>query len=376
MKSALISFSVIVTIIILLYLSPVGYVIPGVFKIYGTGHTTAFLDDYKIFDNLIVKNGSIKTKWNHHNLYNQIPLSKEFDSINKKYKTVAYLIFHKDSLLHESYYLGHNSKSKSNSFSMAKSMVTAMLGKAIEQGYISSLDQKVSDFYDEFSKGVASKLTVGDLASMSSGLDWTEKYYSPINITTESYFTKDLEKLLLSRKITGQPGKSFKYLSGNTQLLGMVIRKATGKSLSDYFSKNFWIPIEAEEEALWQIDGKKNQMEKAFCCFASNAKDFARFAKLFKNKGRWNGQQIIDSSFVNLSLNPRFENSPNYGYGWWLLNRNNEKGFLMRGHLGQYVIVFPKSDLIIVRLGHKKGRKNEGYYIDEAFKMISYVKEH
>ena len=212
MKSALISLSVLVSIIILLYLSPIGYVIPGVFKIYGTGHTTAFLDDYKVFDNVVVKNRSTKSKWDHHNLYNQIPLSIEFDSIIKNYKTVAYLIFYKDSLLHESYYLGHNSKSKSNSFSMAKSMVTAMLGKAIEQGHISSLDQKVGDFYDEFSQGIASKLTVGDLASMSSGLDWTEKYYSPVNITTESYFTKDLEKLLLSRKITGQPGKSFKYL--------------------------------------------------------------------------------------------------------------------------------------------------------------------
>ena len=84
MKSALISFSVIVSLIILLYLSPIGYVIPGVFKIYGTGHTTAFLDDYKIFDNVLVKSGSTKTKWDHHNLYNQIPLSKEFDSIIKK----------------------------------------------------------------------------------------------------------------------------------------------------------------------------------------------------------------------------------------------------------------------------------------------------
>ena len=86
-------------------------------------------------------------------------------------------------------------------------------------------------------------------------------------------------------------------------------------------------------------------------------------------------QQIIDS-ILESKFKPRFENSPNYGYGWWLTNKNNEKGFLMRGHLGQYVIVFPKSDLIIVRLGHKKGPKNESYYIDEAFKMISDVKQH
>ena len=107
----------------------------------------------------------------------------------------------------------------------------------------------------------------------------------------------------------------------------MVIRKATGKSLSDYFSKNFWIPIEAEEEALWQIDGIKNKMEKAFCCFASNGKDFADLLSLFKNKGRWNGQQIIDSSFVNLSLNPRFENSLITGMVGGLLIKIMKKDF-------------------------------------------------
>ena len=115
-----------------------------------------------------------------------------------------------------------------------------MLGKAIEQGHIESLDQKVGDFYPEFSEGLAANLTVGDLSSMATGLDWIEKYDLSINGMMEAYITPDLDKLMLNRKIISPPGEGFVYYSGATQLLGMVIKKATGQSLSSYFSENFW----------------------------------------------------------------------------------------------------------------------------------------
>ena len=97
----------------------------------------------------------------------------------------------------------------------------------------------------------------------------------------------------------------------------------------------------AKETALWQIDSEKNGMEKAYCCFASNAKDFARMGKLYKDFGQWNGEQLLDSTFIATSIKPRFPESPEYGYGWWLTRYKDEAGFAMRGHLGQYVIVFP-----------------------------------
>ena len=378
MKKVLkIVFSVLVLSFALLYISPYNYVIPGILKIYGTGHKTAFLEDYEVFDNRTVEAAELPQEWPLHENYNTIEPTERLLKAHEEYRSVAYLIIKNDSVFHEKYYNGYSDTSKSNSFSMAKSMVTGMLGKAIEEGKIESIDQKVGDFFEEFNEGYAADLTVGDLASMASGLDWVEEYYNPLNITTRSYFTDDLESLLRNRKITGKPGQEYLYLSGNTQLLGMLIRQAVGANLSEYFSESFWKPMGAKEDALWQVDSKANGMEKTFCCFATNAKDFARFGKLYKDHGKWNGEQLIDSSYVALSTRPRFEKSPEYGYGWWLSEIEDKPLFAMRGHLGQYVIVIPEDNLIVVRLGHLTQKTNGDafpkvfhLYVEEAYKML------
>ena len=283
-----------------------------------------------------------------------------------------------DSIIYEKYFDGYSESSKSNSFSMAKSIVVSLLGKAIMEGKIKSLDQPVSDFFDEYSTGLAQSLTVGDLASMSSGMAWNEKYYSIINITTESYFSEDLRGLILNQDIIKTPGQKFRYSSGDTQLLGMVIEKATETNIADYVRSKFTIPMGFENQALWQLDSKKSGMEKVYCCFASNAKDFARFGKLYKDNGKWNNEILLDSTFINKALNPVFEDSPYYGYGWWLYNFENKKVYSMRGHRGQFVIVIPEDDLIIVRLGDHVTRgageelKGDFYhYIAETYKMLN-----
>ena len=184
-------------------------------------------------------------------------------------------------------------------------------------------------------------------------------------------------ELIKSRPIIQEPGQSFKYLSGDTQLLAMTIEKATGQKLSSLVYNWFWNPIGAENNALWQIDNLKSNNEKAYCCFNSNARDFAKFGKLFKDYGYWNGKQLLDSSFVKKATTKRFEKSPHYGYGLWLGNYKGMKYFSMRGHLGQYVIVFPKENIIIVRLGKTNDKKTEAdiipqdqlIYIEEAIKM-------
>jgi CubicO group peptidase (beta-lactamase class C family) len=119
---------------------------------------------------------------------------------------------------------------------MAKSITTSLLGKAIMDGYIKNLDQPISDFYEEF-EGTAT--TVGDLSSMASGLDWIESYTSPFSITARANYDHDLAETILNQKVIKTPGKAFEYLSGSTQLLGMVVKKATGKQLADYLSESF-----------------------------------------------------------------------------------------------------------------------------------------
>lgn len=359
------------------YLFNFDYLLRAVRTIYLKGHTTAFLEDYQSFDNRVIATGAPQA-WDLHPKYNQVPATDKLQKTNQETGTVAFLIIKDEKIFHESYFDGFDKDSKSNSFSMAKSIVSACLGKAIQEGKIKSLDQKVADFFPELKGEFAQEVTVGDLSSMASGMDWDERYYSPFSITTRAYFDDELEKMMLNRSINEAPGKSYLYLSGSTQLLAMVIQKATGEQLSDYVSKHFWKPMGAENEALWQVD-RPDGIEKAYCCVATNARDFARFGKLYKQNGLWNGQQILDSSFVAVSTKARFEASPEYGYGWWLAEYNGKKIFYMRGHLGQYVIVVPEDDLMVVRLGHRVGKKLENNphsedfytYLEATYQMLA-----
>jgi CubicO group peptidase (beta-lactamase class C family) len=363
-------------LIVMLYVFNVDYLLKAVRTIYFNGHTTAFLEDYQYFDNRTIAKG-VGQPWHISKAYNTVKPTAALEEMHKKIGTVAFLIIKNDSIWNESYYDDYDKNSKSNSFSMAKSLVSASLGKAIMEGKIKGLDQKVSDFLPGFNDVYSSQLTVGDLSSMSSGLNWDESYYSPFSITTRAYFDEDLKGVILGLKGVTTPGKAYKYLSGDTQLLAMCIEKAVGKSLATYVSDSFWKPMGAENEALWQTD-KAGGIVKAYCCVASNARDFARFGKLYKQSGKWNGTQLLDSAFIAKSTTPRFADSPEYGYGWWLNNYKNKKIFYMRGHLGQYVIVIPEDDLIIVRLGHQNAPTTNGtphsddfyVYIDETYKML------
>ena len=362
----------------LIFKSETLYLFDLVKTISKTKRTVADITDYKFFDNINIPKSENPQAWPLHKDFNKTKSTDILNKTNDRLGTVAFLIIKNDSLWYEKYYDGYSEKSYSNSFSIAKSIVTAVLGRAIDEGFIKGLDQKVGDFIPEYKKGLAANLSVGDLSSMSSGMKWTEDYKNVFGVTARAYVgSESLVELIKSRPIIREPGQSFKYLSGDTQLLAMTIEKATGKKLSSLVYNWFWNPIGAENNALWQIDNLKSNNEKAYCCFNSNARDFAKFGKLFKDYGYWNGKQLLDSSFVKKVTTKRFEKSPHYGYGFWLGNYNGMKYFSMRGHLGQYVMVFPKENIIIVRLGKTNDKKTEAdiipqdqlIYIEEAIKM-------
>jgi CubicO group peptidase (beta-lactamase class C family) len=364
-------------LIITLYVTDTDYLLKAVRTIYMKGHTTAYLEDYKHFDNKPLDIGTPQP-WPNHKDYNSVKETETLKNVNAQNGTIAYVIIKNDSIWFENYYDGFDEDSKSNSFSMAKSYVSALLGKAIMDGYIKNLDQPVCDFIPEFCEGDAAKMTVGDLSSMASGTNWDERYYSPFSITTRAYFDDDLTKVMTGLKVVREPGTSYKYASGDTQMLAIAIERASGKKLYDYLTESFWEPLGSENQALWQVDSEDHDLVKAYCCIASNAKDFARMGKLYKDHGKWNGKQLLDSAFIAKSITPRFAESPEYGYGWWLKTVGDKHFFMMRGHLGQYVIVEPNDNVIIVRLGHSKGPGDAvasftpdiSAYIDEAYKML------
>ena len=378
-KKIIIIFSISIIISLgLIFKSETLYLFDLVKTISKTKRTVADITDYKFFDNIDIPKSENPQAWPLHKDFNKTKSTDILNKTNDRLGTVAFLIIKNDSLWYEKYYDGYSEKSYSNSFSIAKSIVTAVLGRAIDEGFIKGLHQKVGDFIPEYKKGLAANLTVGDLSSMSSGMKWTEDYKNVFGVTARAYVgSESLVELIKSRPIIREPGQSFKYLSGDTQLLAMTIEKATGQKLSSLVYNWFWNPIGAENNALWQIDNLKSNNEKAYCCFNSNARDFAKFGKLFKDYGYWNGKQLLDSSFVKKATTKRFEKSPHYGYGFWLGSYKGMKYFSMRGHLGQYVMVFPKENIIIVRLGKTNDKKTEAdiipqdqlIYIEEAIKM-------
>jgi CubicO group peptidase (beta-lactamase class C family) len=363
-----------------LYMTGYGHIVELGIKVIELGRSEAGLEDYLHFDVSEIPKSDNPMPWAIHKNYNSVPATDVLNKIHKEQGTIAFLIIKNDSIWHEQYYDGFNKSSKTNSFSMAKTIVSAALAKAIEEGHINSFDQKAIDFLPWLKGPYAKVMTVGNLATMSSGLEWNEDYDNLLTITPLTYITRDITRVMKTIPIIDAPGKRFIYQSGSTQLLSQVLTAATGESISELVRRYFWNPLGTHADANWRLDSAKKGVEKSYCCFNSNARDFARFAALFKNGGNWHGKQLIDSAFVQKSITPQFENGANYGYGWWLGTHMNKPYYSMRGHNGQYTIVFPEDDVIVVRLGHKQlpdlpGESHSADYLgymEEAFTMLSH----
>ena len=188
---------ILILLIALLYIFDYDYILKGIKVTYLKGHKTAYIDDYPEFDNRVVKADSLSLQpWPESENYNSVKATDSLKNLNKKLNTAAFLIIKNDSIWFEDYYDQYSAKSKTNSFSMAKSVVVALLGKAIRDGYITSIDEPVSHFYPQYDI----RLTVGDLASMSSGLNWNESYYNPFGQTAKAYFDDNIRKVILDLK--------------------------------------------------------------------------------------------------------------------------------------------------------------------------------
>jgi CubicO group peptidase (beta-lactamase class C family) len=317
----------------------------------------AKIDDYNHFENRTVKAGNFIPIPDAVQ-YNKIKLSDEFRNYLIASQTTAFLVLKNDSVYYEEYWDGYGPNSISGSFSVAKSIVSILVGIAIDEGKIKSVDQKVSDFIPEYKDGLNAQLTIKHLLTMSAAFNWDENYATLFSMTTKAYYGRDLEKIVLNLKVTETPGKKFNYQSGNQLVLAYILRKATGTTISEYASTKLWKPLGAKTDALWSLD-HKDGLEKAFCCFNANARDFSRFGTLYLHNGMFNGQQLVSEDYVKHSLEPaplvddEGEKSDCYGYSWWLSDIDDEKVFYAEGILGQYIFVMPGKNIVAVRLGKK-----------------------
>ena len=350
-------FLIIIALLLLaLYFTGNEYIIRGVRLTYLKGEKTANIDDYKDFDNNVILAGNALI-WQKDPAYNTTSLSPAFKKELEDYGTASFIVVKDGKLLHESYYNQYQENSLTNSFSMAKSILTMLVFKAIEDGYIQSFDQKITDFIPEFKNDPFGKnCTVANLSAMNSGYDWDENYYLPLNPTAKAYYGDNIEDQMLNRKFVSEPGGHFKYSSGDTQLLGIVLKRALkNKSISQYAQETLWQPMGMEFDAQWSKD-RVDGMEKTYCCFNSAARDFAKLGQLLLNNGNWNGKQILDSIAIQKMIQPntkafKTDEVPIYGHSIWMDPSYKYPFYAMLGHLGQRIIVIPDQNIVIVRTG-------------------------
>jgi CubicO group peptidase (beta-lactamase class C family) len=359
------------------------YIYKAIANTYLKGRGGPSIDEYEIFAKREVPAGN-PMPWKVSPSLNAEKISEDHQKQFDEMETVAFLVVKEDQIIHEQYWDGYGADSYTNSFSMAKTFVSMLVGVALQEGKIQSLDQPVGDFIPEYKVGKRASITIRHLLTMSSGIDFDENYASPLAYPAAAYYGSDLNELTMSYDVAENPGKTFRYLSGNTELLAFVLEKATGMKLSQYMSEKIWKPVGAEKPAYWSLDND-NGVEKAYCCFNSNARDFARLGKLYLDTGQWNGQQVIPADYVLKSVevadlqDPEGKQIDNYGFSWWLLpDYKGHRIFYARGILGQYIICIPDQKMVVVRLGRKREKRKGNdhpldlfYYIDAALEMYA-----
>ena len=283
-----------------------------------------------------------------------------FDSYLEEHATVAFLIIHRDTIRFERYFKGYDPAHVHTSFSMAKSVMSMLIGCAIADGFIRDVQQPVTDLVPELKKSGFDAVTLEHVLQMTSGLDFSESYVNPFGTAARYYYGRRLYRYMEHMKLARPPGERFEYVSGNSQLLGLILERALRakgdqRTITEYLQDRLWTPLGMEYASSWSIDRKEGGIEKTFCCLNVPARDFAKLGSLYLHKGKWRGEQLLPEAWVERStmIDTTNGSAARYQYQWWLPSREGD--FMAQGILGQYIYVDPARELVMVRLGRKPG---------------------
>lgn len=298
-----------------------------------------------------------------------------FEEWITKSKTTALLFIRRDTLLYEQYFNGFSRDSYFHSQSMAKSFISFLIGAAIDDGLIGSVNDPMTDYIPELAVRDPrfKQITVKNLLEMRSGLAYYEGYFPGTHIhlpwhdEAVGYYHDHVRGLLLEDVgIAAEAGKKFQYCNYNTSYLGLIIERVTGKTVSAYLEEKMWSKMMAYD-ALFSIDSKASGFEYMPSRLIARAVDFARFGRLYLRHGNWNGKQIVSKDWVEISTRahtsePRQDDPDWFGKGcertyysfqWWgKSNCDSTYEFFANGNLGQSIYVIPYADVIIVHCGN------------------------
>ena len=294
------------------------------------------------------------------------------DELLERTGTRAFLILQDDKLIYETY-LESSREDVNTSFSTAKSFSSALIGAAIADGSIGSVNDAVIQYVPEIAGRGLDELTIRDLLMMNSGIQYLHGdeipfYMSPFSDDALTYYPPDLRKVVLSVEPSGAPiGEAFRYNNYHLLLEGLIIERATGMHVAEYLQEKFWKPMGAEFPASWSMDSEKSGFEKMESGINARAIDYARFGLIFLHNGYWNGVQILPEAWVAESTQPlrpdprtwetmaeALEYGGYYKYHWWGINNaDGTYDFNSHGKYDQIIYVAPRKNVVIVRLGDR-----------------------
>ena|GEM_PF-222789 len=324
---------------------------------------------------------------------------QSFDEWAEKSKTTALIFIRKDTILYEKYFNGFNRDSYFHSQSMAKSFISFLIGAAIDDGLIQSVNDPMTKYIPELAKRDPrfEKITIKNLLMMRSGLKYNTSVIPWLNIEAPwndeavGYYYENMRKLLLNKvEISGEPGKKFQYCNYNTSYLGLIIERATHKTVSKYLEEKLWSKI-MEYNALFSIDSKKSGFEYMPSRLIARAIDYARFGRLYLNNGNWNGRQILSAAWIKASIRENKSISRKYypywmgngcartyyKYQWWgNTNCDSTYQFFANGNLGQNIYVIPQDDIIIVHCGNSNSLYSGDYDLWHVARCIKFYNFH
>jgi CubicO group peptidase (beta-lactamase class C family) len=305
-------------------------------------------------------------------------LTGGLDTVMQENDTTALIVISHNKVRLERYYNGASRSTLNTSFSVAKSIDSALIGIAISEGYIQDVDDPVIEYLPELAGRGLEGVTIRHLLNMSTGIRYenaeTAAPFYWMSDDAFTYYMPDLRELAL--KVTPSlelPGEKFHYNNYHPILEGLILERTTGVSVSYYLQEKLWKPLGMEYPASWSLDSKLDGFEKMSSGLNARSIDFARFGQLMLDGGKWNGIQLIPQAWVEESTTPdHFDRRPwmdfsdfkesggYYKYHWWgRVRPDGHYEYFAYGSHGQFIFICPENHIVIVRNGSSEGQVDD-----------------
>lgn len=290
---------------------------------------------------------------------------EELETVLNSHETTAFIVIRNDSILYEGYYNGSTRHSVNTTFSVAKSITALLLGVAVDEQLVTSLNDPVTKYLPLLAATdpLYQNVRIDDLLDMRSGIQFRD-HDLPWGDKPKAYYCPQLRKRIAELPVSGDVGGRFKYNSYNPIVIGMILEKVTGMPPARYFEQKLWNKLGMEYDGSWSADSDLSMMTKMESGINLRAIDFAKFGRLLLKKGNWEGEQVVSKAWIDGStkIDPAHQLSefgPEIYYEnfWWLYSSDHRNAYIISGwgHLGQYLYVFPENEVIIVRMGKEVG---------------------